>query len=196
MSGAINLLHAIESMVKNCCVVGCHNVFKVGRNIKFHRFPKDEERRAKWIAAVRRENWTPNDNTWICSQHFVNGEKSNNPLAPNYIPTIFPQLSSPEKRKRENDVARFEKRQETKRKKTSAYEEQVASSSQANCLPKRDVTVQPECSPAGEDTDFTTPEQTTYNEEFDLVSSSSLNFESFSYLPTEICCTFCPETKQ
>ena len=118
---------------------------------------------------------------WICSQHFVNGEKSNNPLAPNYIPTIFPQLSSPEKRKRENDEARFEKRQETKRKKTSAYEEQVASSSQVNCPPKMDITVQPdalpECSysPAREDTDLTTPEQTTYNEEFDLVSSSSLN---------------------
>ena len=100
-------------------------------------------------------------------------------MAPNYIPTIFSQLSSPEKRKRENDVARFEKQQEIKRKKTSAYEEQVASSSQPNCLPKRDVTVQPECSPAGKDTDFTTPEQTTYNEEFDLVSSSSLNLKVF-----------------
>ena len=175
-------------MVKSCCVVGCHNVFKADSNIKFHRFPKDEERRAKWIAAVRRQNWTPNDNTWICSQHFVNGEKSNNPLAPNYSPTIFPQLSSPEKRKRESDVARFEKRQETKRKKNSAYEEQVASSSQAKCLPKMDVILQPECSPAREDTDFTSPEQTTYNEELDLVSSSSL--------PPEICCTFCPETRQ
>lgn len=186
---------ATQSMVKNCCVVGCHNVFKASSGIKFHRFPKDEERRAKWIAAVRRENWTPNDNTWICSQHFVNGENSNNPLAPNYIPTIFPQLSSPEKRKRENDVARFEKRQETKRKKTSAYEEQVASSSQAKCLPKTDATVQPETSSTREDTDFTSPEQTPYNEDFDLVTSS-LNFESISYLPPEICCTFCPEMKQ
>ena len=59
----LTLFRAIESMVKNCCVVGCHNVFKAGSNTKFHRFPKDEERRAKWIAAVRRENWTPNDNT-------------------------------------------------------------------------------------------------------------------------------------
>ena len=80
-------------------------MFKAGSNIKFHQFPKDEGRRAKWTAAVRRENWTPNDNTWICSQHFVNREKSNNPLVPNYIPTIFPQLSSPEERKRENVVA-------------------------------------------------------------------------------------------
>ena len=183
-------------MVKSCCVVGCHEVFKAGGNIKFHRFPKDEGRRAKWTAAVRRENWTPNDNTWICSQHFVNGEKSNNPLAPNYIPTIFPQLSSPEKRKQENDVARFEKRQKTKCKKFSAYEEQVASSNQAKYLPAIDVTVQPECSPIREDTDFTSSDETTYNEEFDIVSSSSLNFESFSYLPPEICCTFCPETKQ
>ena len=60
------------------------------------------------------------------------------------------------------------------------------------------ITVEPECIPAREDshTDFISPEQTTYNEEFDLVNSSSLNFESFSYLPPEICCMFCPETKQ
>ena len=45
-------------------------------------------------------NWAPHDNTWICSQHFVNGEKSNNPLVPNYCPTIFPQLQVPRKENR------------------------------------------------------------------------------------------------
>lgn len=59
-----------------------------------------------------------------------------------------------------------------------------------------DVTVQPESSLAREYTDFSNPELTSYNVEFDLVSSSNLNFESFSHLPPEICCTFCPETKQ
>ena len=42
-----------------------------------------------------------------------------------------------------------------------------------------DVTVQPESSPAREYTDFSSPELTSYNEEFDLVSSSNLNFKVF-----------------
>ena len=75
-------------MVKNCCAVGCSNVYRKGSGTKFYRFPSDPERKSKWIAAVRRENWTPNEHTWICSQHFVTGEKSNNPLAPNYVPSL------------------------------------------------------------------------------------------------------------
>ena len=47
------------------------------------RFLSDPERKAKWIAAVKCENWTSSEHTWICSQHFITGEKSNNPLAPN-----------------------------------------------------------------------------------------------------------------
>ena len=38
----------------------------------------------QWIVAVKRENWVPNRNTWICSEHFVTGQKSNDALAPNY----------------------------------------------------------------------------------------------------------------
>ena len=87
------------------------------------------------------------------------------------------------------------------KKQSVAYEEQAASSSQAKCLPKMDVTVQPETSTTredlGEETDFsvTSPEQTPYNEDFDLVTSN-INFEAISYFPSEICCTFCPEMKE
>ena len=38
-----------------------------------------------------------NNNTWFCSEHFINGERAR-PLPPNYIPIIFPQLSSAKKR--------------------------------------------------------------------------------------------------
>ena len=42
------------SMVKNCCVVGCHNVFKKNSGIQFYRFPTNPEKQSKWIAAVKR----------------------------------------------------------------------------------------------------------------------------------------------
>ena len=41
------------------------------------------------IVAISRANWEPNEHSWLCSKHFVSGEKSNNPLAPNYIPTLL-----------------------------------------------------------------------------------------------------------
>ena len=98
-------------MVKNCCAVGCSNVYRKGSGIKFYR-------KRKCIAAVKLENWVPNEYTWICSQHFVTGEKSNNPLAPNYVPSIFDYVSSPIKRRLENDVGQFQRRQTLKRRRT------------------------------------------------------------------------------
>ena len=63
------------------------------------RFPTDPERKGKWISAVNREGWTPSEYSWICSEHFVTGAKSNNPLAPNYVATIFSHVESPMKRR-------------------------------------------------------------------------------------------------
>ncbi|CAM4623388.1 unnamed protein product [Leuciscus chuanchicus] len=45
-----------------------------------------------------------------------NGAKSQNPLNPDFVPTIFPYLSSPDKRKRINQMTRFKQTQELKRK--------------------------------------------------------------------------------
>ncbi len=82
-----------------CAVVGCHNNSKRdgARGIKFHVFPKNEERKSKWIAAVRRSNpgkptalWNPGSSSVVCSAHFVGGKKSNDPGNPAYCPTIFP----------------------------------------------------------------------------------------------------------
>ena len=117
-------------MVKNCCVVGCHKVKKKG-GIPFYRFPTNPEKRSKWIAAVKRDKWAPNDHTWICRTHFVTGKRSNNPLAPNYVPSIFPQTKSPAKRRLESSAIEFERRQSTKRKRVSlqqASNQTVASS--------------------------------------------------------------------
>jgi len=114
-------LSEANKMVKSCCVVDCHNVYKKKSGItpcSFHHFPRNLDRRERWIAAVKCENWMPNDNTWMRSQHFVTEKKSNNPLAPNYVPSIFPQTESPIKKKLEGDVVRLEQQQATKRRRT------------------------------------------------------------------------------
>ncbi|XP_070384520.1 THAP domain-containing protein 6-like isoform X2 [Dermacentor albipictus] len=83
-----------------CCIKDCHNC-EGDDAIKFYRFPSrplEANRRLKWIVAVRRVNgddpshWSPNNNTRICSRHFVNEEKSNMENHPGYLPTIFPPV--------------------------------------------------------------------------------------------------------
>jgi len=112
-------------MVKNCCAVGCRNVYKKGSGIQFYRFPTDPDRRQKWISAVSREDWTPSEYSWICSEHFISGTKSNNPLAPNYVPTIFKHVRTPVKRSLEASMGDFERRQAMKRKRIEAGEASI-----------------------------------------------------------------------
>ena len=45
----------------------------------------------------------------------MTGVKSNNPLAPNYIPTVFKHICSPAKRNLESRAADFNRRQATKK---------------------------------------------------------------------------------
>ena len=103
-------------MVKSCCAVGCSNVYRNGSGIEFYRFPNDPERKAKWIAVVKRENWAPSEHTLICSQHFVTGEKNNNPLVLNYVPSLFKHVDSPTKRRLEVDMEKFHRRQAMKKR--------------------------------------------------------------------------------
>ena len=35
------------------------------------RFPTDPERRKKWIQNIHREDWTPGQNSRLCSDHFL-----------------------------------------------------------------------------------------------------------------------------
>jgi len=105
-------------MVKSCCAVGCHNAFEKGNGIHWYKFPPEPERRARWISAVRREDWKPQRNTLICSEHFISGEKSTDPLSPDYVPSIFQHVSSAQKRKLEESLRSYERRKATKRKRS------------------------------------------------------------------------------
>ena len=35
------------------------------------RFPTDPERKRRWVAAIRREGWQPNEHSRICQEHFI-----------------------------------------------------------------------------------------------------------------------------
>lgn len=72
-----------------CFAHGCSNNRKRNSNLQFYRIPSDLPRRKAWLSRIRRENFTPNDNTRICSEHFVSGAKSDDPKAEGYVPSIF-----------------------------------------------------------------------------------------------------------
>ncbi|KAK6488668.1 THAP domain-containing protein 2 [Huso huso] len=53
-----------------CAAFGCCNTRKKDCGFSFHRFPLNKERREKWIHCVRRVNFNPSLNTFLCSKHF------------------------------------------------------------------------------------------------------------------------------
>ncbi|XP_028291655.1 uncharacterized protein LOC114454923 isoform X2 [Gouania willdenowi] len=64
-------------MVHTCVVSGCRNRRTPGTSLSFYRFPRDPERKQRWVAAVNREGWEPNDGSRLCSTHFISA-----PLSP------------------------------------------------------------------------------------------------------------------
>lgn len=58
-----------------CCAANCNNRSKKGLGISFFRFPTDSAKRERWIAAIKRDNWSPSEYSQICSRHFVTGKK-------------------------------------------------------------------------------------------------------------------------
>ena len=46
-----------------CCVPNCSN--RGG-----HVFPTDDERRKKWIIAIKRDKWNPTQTSRVCKAHF------------------------------------------------------------------------------------------------------------------------------
>ena len=59
-------------MVTSGSVVGCTNRRYEGCTLSFHQFPmKNSELLEKWIKAVSRQNWYPNEDSLVCSAHFA-----------------------------------------------------------------------------------------------------------------------------
>ena len=103
-------------MVKSCFAVGCPNCYHKGCGLSFYRFPANHSRRNKRLAAIKRKDWQPSDYSWICSAHFVSGKKSNDPLSPDYVPSVFMYVPSPHKQKIKRKLERYKERVRTKKR--------------------------------------------------------------------------------
>ena len=64
----------VFTMVHHCCAFGCNSRQKSSSGVHFYRFPANKERRQRWIAAVRRDNWEPTIYSRLCSRHFISGK--------------------------------------------------------------------------------------------------------------------------
>ena len=90
-------------MVSSCTVYGCKNRWtKEKPNLKFHSYPKDPQRRRRWLHAVKRVNFDPSDQVKICSEHFLQSDYKQREdlssrffLKDNAIPSVFPALPLP-----------------------------------------------------------------------------------------------------
>ena len=88
--------------------IKCTNCFMKRNGVSFYCFPKDPAaRQALWISAVGRKNWMPNVYFWICSAHFISGEKSDDPLTTGYVPMLFAYTGSPAKWTAVGDLSRY-----------------------------------------------------------------------------------------
>ena len=124
-----------EIMVKSCCAVQCANRCVPGCGLKFYRFPAGPKRRALWITKINRKNWQPNEYSWLCSSHFISGQKSNDPLSPDYVPSIFDYTSTPEKQKASADLVAYERRKESRKKRVNAAAmEETSAPKRRRCL--------------------------------------------------------------
>lgn len=107
-------MSGICNMVKSCCAVGCANRSRKGCGLSFYWFPADKERRPSWVAALNRKNWQPTEHSWHCLSHFIGGKKSDDPLSPDYIPSVFSYVKGPVKRKRKHDLEAYTRRKRAK----------------------------------------------------------------------------------
>ncbi|XP_041934240.1 uncharacterized protein LOC121697034 [Alosa sapidissima] len=97
-----------------CCAVGCSNK-KGDPNVSFYRLPKDEDRRQRWLAGIKRAGWTPPVAVDFAVHVLSLVGKAQTLCAPTLFQPYFP-LSSPDKRKRIYEMRRFEHTQALKRK--------------------------------------------------------------------------------
>ena len=88
-----------------CSVIGCENkrgntLLNKKFGITFHIFPKDPERRYKWLQALKRGNFTPSDRSTVCSKHFLPTDFKDDEIGYRHrnlkndtVPSVFPGLT-------------------------------------------------------------------------------------------------------
>ncbi|XP_017560052.1 uncharacterized protein LOC108431431 [Pygocentrus nattereri] len=98
-------------MVHTCVVAGCRNRRTPGTALSFYRFPRDPERKQRWIAAVNREGWMPNEGSRLCSTHFISGRQVKNPRSPDYVPSVFTSAALSSNIKEPNHFEPYDKQE-------------------------------------------------------------------------------------
>ena len=85
--------------VTSCKAYGCTNRWKTGSGHSFHRTPVNKpDLLTKWISAIRRDNWKPKKDMYICRDHFTPDSflpikgLGRRKLKPNAVPSIFPKF--------------------------------------------------------------------------------------------------------
>ena len=80
-------------MPTTCAVFGYHNrqTKKIIRS--FYRFPKEQDRRRRWLAFIGRKNqdgsfWEPGTGDRVYSDHFISKMKSDVPNDMDYVPSV------------------------------------------------------------------------------------------------------------
>ncbi|XP_039306917.1 THAP domain-containing protein 5 isoform X1 [Solenopsis invicta] len=95
-----------------CSAINCKNRSEAG--YQTFRFPKEGERRKKWLINCRRNKWIPSSNSRLCEIHFESFQFEQNrqdgikKLKPNAIPILFnvpnpPKMINNIKQKRSAD---------------------------------------------------------------------------------------------
>ena len=86
-------------MVVTCAAHGCCERKGDDPNVSFHRFPhSNPECLNKWIQAIRRKDWNPIKQSWICGKHFTEScfvmhpGKCGKRLYGHAVPSIFPEF--------------------------------------------------------------------------------------------------------
>uniref|UniRef100_A0A3B3RDS7 Si:dkey-60a16.1 n=1 Tax=Paramormyrops kingsleyae TaxID=1676925 RepID=A0A3B3RDS7_9TELE len=78
----------------HCCVPLCTNSSRYNSILSFHSFPKDASVRAEWKVKVRRDDFSPNKTSRVCSRHFKKDDFINKPgklrrLKKGAVPALF-----------------------------------------------------------------------------------------------------------
>ncbi|XP_056135061.1 peroxynitrite isomerase THAP4-like [Lampris incognitus] len=105
-------------MVISCCHVQCAIRQGCKPNLAFYRVPFDADRRWRWIAAINRKDWQPSKYSRICNEHFLRGKKSDDPLSPDYVPSVFAHMKTPEKRRAQKSLEKYEVREAMRKRKS------------------------------------------------------------------------------
>lgn len=151
-----------------CCIPYCTSKSGKSKGISFHYFPCDSSLEQKWLKAISRENFTPNNNAKsvsqaVCSLHFQDTDYKTGLkkrcLKPLSVPSIFPSYPSykvpkliPARRllERKDLITHLKKNNEK-----DSFQPQLQKSVSAHSLESASVSVtEVECSEALTPSDF------------------------------------------